>query len=314
METPTVVSRTKGHGCSITQYAYQSPALGGTRAVFSVIAPPAPAGEGGDGRPPLPALYWLSGLTCTDQNFITKSGAAAHVATAGLLIVAPDTSPRGAGAPGEDDGWDFGTGAGWYLDATAPGFGAYQMETYIVNELPAAVAAALAADDGAGGAGGGVALDPARRSVAGHSMGGHGALTLAARHPGTYASASAFAPVAHPTACPWGVKAFTGYLGKPPAGDGPPPAAWAAHDATELMAARTSPLLPDVEVRVDQGAADEFWAAGQLRGDEYVAACKRVGQAAAFHLHDGYDHSYHFVATFLGDHVKLHAAALGANK
>lgn len=211
METPTVVSRTKAHGCSITQYAFKSPTLGGTRAVFSVIAPPAPSA-------PLPALYWLSGLTCTDANFVTKSGAAAHVASAGLLIVVPDTSPRGAGAPGEDDGWDFGTGAGWYLDATTPGFGAYQMETYVVTELPAAVAAALAADDGAGGAGGGVALDPTRRSVAGHSMGGHGALTLVARHPGVYAAASAFAPVAHPTACPWGVKAFTGYLGPRPAG------------------------------------------------------------------------------------------------
>lgn len=122
METPTVVSRTKAHGCSITQYAFKSPTLGGTRAVFSVIAPPAPSA-------PLPALYWLSGLTCTDANFVTKSGAAAHVASAGLLIVVPDTSPRGAGAPGEDDGWDFGTGAGWYLDATTPGFGAYQMET-----------------------------------------------------------------------------------------------------------------------------------------------------------------------------------------
>lgn len=155
METPTVVSRTKSHGCSITQYAYKSPVLGDTRAVFSVIAPPAPSGGGG-GRRPLPALYWLSGLTCTDQNFITKSGAAAHVAqVGGLLIVAPDTSPRGAGAPGEDDNWDFGTGAGWYLDATAPGFSAYQMHTYIVDELPDAVAAALAADDGSGGVGGG---------------------------------------------------------------------------------------------------------------------------------------------------------------
>lgn len=151
--------------------------------------------------------------------------------------------------------------------------------------------------------------------MTGHSMGGHGALMLAARHPGMYAAVSAIAPVAHPTACPWGVKAFSGYLGTSPNGDdGAPPASWNAYDATALMAARTSPLLPDVEVRVDQGAADEFWAAGQLRGDEYVAACKKVGQAAVFHLHDGYDHSYHFIATFLGDHVRLHAAALGVSK
>jgi len=298
METPTEVSRTKAFGCAITQYAYTSPALGGTKATFSVITPPPEAGGAGA---PLPALYWLSGLTCTDQNFITKAGAAAHAAAARLIIVAPDTSPRGAGAPGEEDGWDFGTGAGFYVDAVTPGFGAYQMETYVTVELPAAVAAAVAAR-------GEVALDGARRSVAGHSMGGHGALTLALRHPGLYASASAFSPVAHPTACPWGVKAFTGYLG----GDAAAAAGWATHDATELMAARGKPLYPSTPIRVEQGAADGFWADGQLRGDEFVDACKAAGQLVEWHLREGYDHSYHFIATFLGEHVALHAAALAA--
>eukprot|EP00168_Porphyra_purpurea_P018270 TRINITY_DN6717_c0_g1_i1.p1 TRINITY_DN6717_c0_g1~~TRINITY_DN6717_c0_g1_i1.p1 ORF type:complete len:184 (+),score=59.17 TRINITY_DN6717_c0_g1_i1:698-1249(+) len=175
------------------------------------------------------------------------------------------------------------------------------MESYVTAELPAVVGAALAAR-------GEVALDATRRSVAGHSMGGHGALTLALRHPGMYASASAFSPVAHPTACPWGVKAFTGYLGAPPASE----AAWATHDATELMAARGEPLYPSTPIRVEQGAADGFWADGQLRGDDFVAACTAAGQPVEWHLREGYDHSYHFIATFLGEHVALHAAALAA--
>lgn len=231
-----------------------------------------------------PVLYWLSGLTCSEQNFITKAGVQAHAAAHGLIVVAPDTSPRGAGVA-DDPAYDLGQGAGFYLDATqAPWAQHFRMESYVVRELPALVEAQFAASG--------------RRGISGHSMGGHGALTLALRNPGRYASVSAFSPIVAPSQVPWGRKAFAAYLGDDPA-------AWARHDAVELVAqAREAlPLL------VDQGEADEFLAQ-QLQPERLRQACERAGHPLTLRLHAGYDHSYYFVASFIGDHVAHHARAL----
>jgi S-formylglutathione hydrolase len=236
----------------------------------------------------VPALVWLAGLTCTEETFAIKAGAQRAAAELGLMLVTPDTSPRDTGVAGADAAWDFGDGAGFYLDATqAPWAERWRMESYVTRELPDVLAANF----------------PWRRErvgLFGHSMGGHGALTLALRHPGAYASVSAFAPVAAPTQCPWGVKAFTNYLG----GDR---SAWAAHDATELVkaGARAPALL------VDQGLADKFLAE-QLHVDRFEAACRAAGQSLTLRRHDGYDHGYFFIASFIEDHLRFHADALKA--
>ena len=233
-----------------------------------------------------PVLYWLSGLTCSEQNFITKAGAQAAAAQHGLIVVAPDTSPRGEGIA-DDPAYDLGQGAGFYLDATQPPWAPhYRMEDYVVHELPALVEAQFAAT--------------ARRGISGHSMGGHGALTLALRHPGRYASVSAFAPIVAPSQLPWGQKAFAAYLGDDRA-------AWAAHDAVALIAGARErlPLL------VDQGEADEFLAT-QLQPERLRAACSAAGHPLTLRLHPGYDHSYYFVASFIAEHVAHHARALHA--
>ncbi len=232
-----------------------------------------------------PVLYWLSGLTCTEQNFITKAGAQQHAARHGLIVVAPDTSPRGAGVA-DDAAYDMGQGAGFYLNATQPPWAAhYRMQDYVADELPALVEQHFAA----GGA----------RSIFGHSMGGHGALVTALRHPGRYKSVSAFAPIVAPTQVPWGQKALAAYLGDDPA-------AWREWDTVELLKTATErlPLL------VDQGEADEFLP--QLRPDLLQAACAAAGQPLTLRLHPGYDHSYYFIASFMGEHVAHHAAALRA--
>ena len=230
-----------------------------------------------------PVLYWLSGLTCTEQNFITKAGAQQHAAQHGLILVAPDTSPRGA-AVADDPGYDLGQGAGFYLDATqAPWAPHFRMEDYVVNELPALVEQHFPATE--------------KRAVFGHSMGGHGALTLALRHPGRYASVSAFAPIVAPSQVPWGQKVFTAYLGDDRA-------AWAAHDAVALVATARErlPLL------VDQGEDDEFLP--QLQPELLRAACSQAGHPLTLRLWPGYDHSYYFIASFIGEHVAHHARAL----
>jgi S-formylglutathione hydrolase len=235
---------------------------------------------------PVPALYWLSGLTCTEQNFITKAGAQRCAAEHGIAIVAPDTSPRGEGVA-DADGYDLGQGAGFYVNATqAPWSAHYRMHDYVVDELPALVEAEFPVT--------------AARAISGHSMGGHGALVAALRHPGRYRSVSAFSPIAAPSQVPWGEKAFAAYLGDDRE-------AWKAWDATELVAqaAERLPLL------VDQGEADEFLAR-QLRPELLRAACEAAGHPLALRMRSGYDHSYYFIASFIGEHVAWHAKALRA--
>jgi S-formylglutathione hydrolase len=231
-----------------------------------------------------PVLYWLSGLTCSEQNFITKAGAQRHAAEHGLILVAPDTSPRGDGVA-DAEGYDLGLGAGFYLNATqAPWDAHYRMYDYVVDELPALVDECFATTK--------------TRSISGHSMGGHGALVIALRNPGRYRSVSAFAPIVAPSQVPWGEKAFAAYLGDDRA-------AWRQWDATALIAdaGERLPLL------VDQGDADEFLAT-QLQPERLRAACEAAGHPLQLRLQPGYDHSYYFIGSFIGDHVAWHAKAL----
>ncbi|WP_017760932.1 S-formylglutathione hydrolase [Pseudacidovorax intermedius] len=259
-------------------WKHASKVLGCEMKLGVYLPPAALAGEA------CPVLYWLSGLTCSEQNFITKAGAQQHAAQHGLILVAPDTSPRGE-LIANDPAYDLGQGAGFYLNATqAPWAPHFRMEDYVVQELPALVEQHFATT--------------ARRGIFGHSMGGHGALTLALRHPGRYASVSAFSPIVAPTQVPWGQKAFAAYLGED-RGE------WAAHDAVELIGTATErlPLL------VDQGEGDEFLA-GQLKPELLQKACDAAGHPLTLRLQPGYDHSYYFVASFIGDHVAHHAKAL----
>ncbi len=233
---------------------------------------------------PCPVLYWLSGLTCTEQNFITKSGAQRHAAEHGVILVAPDTSPRGAGVA-DADGYDIGLGAGFYINATQPPWSKhYRMYDYVVEELPKLIERHLPVTDS--------------RSISGHSMGGHGALTVALKNPGRYRSASAFAPIVAPSRVPWGEKAFTAYLGADRE-------TWKSWDASELIGQATErlPLL------VDQGAADEFLDT-QLKPDLLHAACADAGHPLKLRMQPGYDHSYYFIASFIGEHLAYHARAL----
>jgi S-formylglutathione hydrolase len=247
---------------------------------FAVYRPPQAK------RGPVPVLYYLAGLTCTEETFAIKAGAQRLAAELGLMLVAPDTSPRSAGIAGEDADWDFGTGAGFYVDATQPPWSAhYRMYSYVTRDLPTAVAAHFPA-----------AMD--RQGMFGHSMGGHGALVLALRHPDKYRSLSAFAPVVAPTRVPWGEKAFSCYLGEHPR-------AWAEHDACELVKRRPfgGPIL------IDQGLDDKFLVP-QLQPERFEAACAEAGQALTLRRHAGYDHGYYFIASFIEDHLRHHAAQL----
>jgi S-formylglutathione hydrolase len=234
-----------------------------------------------------PVLYWLAGLTCNEQTFITKAGAQEHAARHGVIVVAPDTSPRGPGVP-NDDGYDLGEGAGFYLNATqAPWAQHYRMQDYVAQELPALIEQNFPATE--------------QRGIFGHSMGGHGALVTALRHPGRYRSVSAFAPVVAPSQVPWGSKAFTEYLGEDAS-------AWKEWDAVELIASATErlPLL------VDQGEADEFLAK-QLRPELLKQACDAAGHPLTLRRHAGYDHSYYFIASFMADHFAHHVQAMSMN-
>lgn len=231
-----------------------------------------------------PVLYWLSGLTCTEQNFITKAGAQRYAAEHGLILVAPDTSPRGDGVP-DADGYDLGLGAGFYLNATqSPWLAHYRMYDYIVDELPALIEARFPATGA--------------RGISGHSMGGHGALVIALRNPGRYRSVSAFAPIVAPSQVPWGEKAFVAYLGDDRA-------AWQEWDACELIRRGAHPL----PLLIDQGEADDFLAQ-QLRPEMLEAVCNDTGHPLALRRRSGYDHSYYFIASFIGEHLAHHAAAL----
>ncbi len=278
MSNPIRLERIKEHGGWLERWQHASSACRCTMT-FSIYLPPQAE------RAPVPALYWLSGLTCSDDNFRVKAGAQRYAAELGLALVIPDTSPRGPEVP-DDPGYDLGQAAGFYVDATeAPWAEHFRMESYVSAELVALVEARFP-------------LIPGLRSVAGHSMGGHGALTLALRHPGLYRAASAFAPIAHPSACPWGEKAFTAYLGSDRG-------AWEAHDATCLIRAG-SPVPP---LLVDQGTADEFLAE-QLHPQALLEACRARGVALEFRWQPGYDHSYHFVGSFIGEHLAWHARQL----
>jgi S-formylglutathione hydrolase len=250
--------------------------------VFAVFLPPQAE------TAPVPVLYWLSGLTCTDENFMQKAGAQRIAAELGVALVAPDTSPRGPAVPGDPDGaWDFGHGAGFYLNATqAPWRHHYRMHDYVVEELPALIEAHLPVN--------------ARRAVSGHSMGGHGALVAALRNPGRYRSVSAFAPIARPIDAPWGEKAFSRFLGDDRR-------TWKQWDACELIA-MASERLP---ILVDQGDADGFLAE-QLHPEALRAACAAAGHPLVLRMQPGYDHSYFFIASFIEEHLRHHAAALYA--
>lgn len=274
------VSANRSHGGTQGVYTHHS-AETGTAMTFSVFVPDHAPGE------TLPVLWYLSGLTCTHANVTEKGEYRAACAQHGVIFVAPDTSPRGDDVP-DDEAYDFGKGAGFYVDATqAPWAANFRMRSYIERELPALVGA-------------GFPVDMTRQGITGHSMGGHGALTVALRNPGRFRSVSAFAPIVSPLACPWGEKALGGYLGADRQ-------AWREYDACALIA--DGARLPDL--LVDQGEADGFLAE-QLRIGLLAEACAAAGQSATIRMQPGYDHSYYFISTFMADHVAWHAARLHA--
>jgi S-formylglutathione hydrolase len=255
---------------------------------FSVFLPPQARINAAGGK--VPALIYLAGLTCTEETFMVKAGAQRLAAELGLALIAPDTSPGGAHIPGEADSWDFGVGAGFYLDATqAPWSRHWRMESWLTAELLPLLAGALP-------------IDAERIGIFGHSMGGHGALTLALRHPGLFKSVSALAPICAPSQCPWGRKAFTGYLGADES-------SWLAHDASALMQCHTSAPYPG-GILIDQGLIDGFLV-GQLHPEKFEAACATASQPLTLRRHAGYDHGYYFISTFMADHLAHHAGQLG---
>lgn len=276
----TLMAANKTFGGWNKRYRHTSATLG-CEMVFTIFLPPGASAES-----PVPVVYWLSGLTCTDENFITKAGAQRIAAELGLALVAPDTSPRGEDVP-DDPGkaYDFGLGAGFYLNATQqPWSSHYRMYDYVVAELPTLIEQAFPVSD--------------VRSVMGHSMGGHGALICALRNPGRYCAVSAFAPIVNPMAVPWGQKAFSGYLG-------PDRQSWREWDASVLMetAAERLPIL------IDQGDRDDFLDT-QLRPEILQEVAARVGHPMTVRMQAGYDHSYYFIASFIEDHLRYHAEAL----
>ncbi|MCU0541644.1 MAG: S-formylglutathione hydrolase [Oscillatoriaceae cyanobacterium Prado104] len=270
----------KSFGGKLGFYSHQSSTCN-SEMKFAVYQPPQAEFQ------PVPILYFLSGLTCTEENFMAKAGAQQFAAKHGLMLVAPDTSPRNTGIPGEDDDWDLGSGAGFYINATAaPWNSHYQMYSYVVEELPDLIAKNFPAI-------------PEKQGIFGHSMGGHGALICALKNCDRYLSVSAFAPICAPTRSPWGQKIFSNYLG----GDREN---WRIWDASELMLGThyTRPIL------IDCGAADSYLAEGQLLPEAFADACAKSGQPLTLRMQEGFDHSYYFVASFMEDHIQHHAAAL----
>ncbi len=270
----------KEFGGYLNRYTHQSKTLD-CEMTFSVYLPPQAE------KDKVPALYWLSGLTCTDDNARTKAGAQRYAAEEGIAIIFPDTSPRGDDVADEPDRYDLGQGAGFYVNATqSPWAKHYQMYDYVVRELPELLETELP-------------LVPGLKSVSGHSMGGHGALITALKNPDAYQSVSAFAPICNPMNCAWGQGCFSAYLGEDKT-------AWEAYDATELVksGARVKHIL------IDQGTADEFYDEKQLMPEVFDMACKNAQQSIDLRFQSGYDHSYHFIATFIGEHIAYHAEAL----
>lgn len=277
-----IISQHQCHAGTVGFYRHNSKAIGAPMR-FSVFVPK----QGRAGR--IPVLYYLAGLTCTEETFMIKGGAQRVAAELGLMLVAADTSPRGLSIPGDSDSWDFGVGAGFYVDATTePWSRHYRMYTYVTQELRELIETRFPAD-------------AARTGLFGHSMGGHGALVLGLRNPDIYKSLSAFAPICAPRQVPWGQKAFAGYLG-------PDTGQWSAYDATEIVAglkdaARRPRLL------IDQGLADQFLDK-QLPQHLFEAAAQRVGYPLTLRRHEGYDHGYYFISTFMEDHLRHHAKTL----
>lgn len=272
------ISVNKSFGGWHKQYSHQSKVLNCAMRFAIYLPPQVSNGE------KVPVLYWLSGLTCSDENFMQKAGAQRMAAELGIAIVAPDTSPRGYDVA-DDDGYDLGKGAGFYVNATqAPWNRHYQMYDYIVNELPEIIEAAFPVSD--------------KRAISGHSMGGHGALTIAMLNPERYSSVSAFSPICNPINTPWGKKAFSAYLGKDQA-------TWRDHDASELMR-QARQFVP---AKVDQGGADDFLSE-QLKPETLVAAAKVSGYPLALNIHQGYDHSYYFISSFIEEHLRFHGQYL----
>lgn len=272
------LSANKSFGGWHKQYSHQSLTLNCSMRFAIYLPPQVSSGE------KVPVLYWLSGLTCTDENFMQKAAAQRIAAEMGIAIVALDTSPRGENVA-DDEGYDLGQGAGFYVNASqAPWDRHYKMYDYVVNELPALIEATFPVSD--------------RRAISGHSMGGHGALTIAMLNPQRYTSMSAFSPICNPIAAPWGKKAFTAYLGKDKA-------TWKNHDASELMRQATQ----FVPAKVDQGGADNFLVE-QLKPEVLEAAAKVSGYPLELAIHEGYDHSYYFISSFIEEHLRFHATHL----
>lgn len=263
----------------------------GTPMIFGVYLPPQAATH------KVPSIYFLSGLTCTDENFMIKSGAQRYAAEHGVAIICPDTSPRGDGVPthaeGQQPNWDFAVGAGFYVNASQTPFDKnYRMYDYVCTELPSVIASTPALS----------CIDANRVSITGHSMGGLGALQIALKSPaGRFKCCTAFAPIAHPSVCPWGQKAFTNYLGAEQS-------AWKEYDPTELVKAYNG---SDLHLLIDQGAADE-WLEAQLSPEDFLAAASSAGVPCEYRKHEGYDHGYFFISTFIGDHIAHHAKYLKA--
>jgi len=275
-------SSTKCFGGSVGVYSHESVETK-TSMTFSIYQPAKAETE------KCPVVYWLSGLTCTEANFVQKAGAQRIAEELGLIVVCPDTSPRGCNIEGEEESWDFGTGAGFYVDATEEKWKTnYRMYSYVTKELPALI-------------GNNFSILKDRQSIFGHSMGGHGALICALKNPGLYKSVSAFAPICNPIQCPWGEKAFTGYLGSDKE-------TWKHYDACELAAGYTGPKL---DILSDQGDDDGFLKNGQLLPDNLVATCANNSKVNLIsRLQRGYDHSYYFIATYVEEHLRFHAKIL----
>ncbi|XP_047961153.1 S-formylglutathione hydrolase [Salvia hispanica] len=278
---PTEISSTKMFDGYNKRYKHYSPTLG-CSMTFHIFFPPSSSPS-----QKFPVLYWLSGLTCNDENFIAKSGAQRVASAEGVALIAPDTSPRGLNIEGEADSWDFGVGAGFYLNATQEKWKNWQMYDYVVKELPAVLKENFPQ------------LDTSRASISGHSMGGHGALTIYLKNLDKYKSVSAFAPVANPINCPWGQKAFTNYLGENKA-------AWEEYDASILVSKYTN---VSATILIDQGDADKFLSE-QLQPQKFDEACRKSMVPLLLRMQPGYDHSYYFIATFIDDHIRHHAQAL----